>query len=154
MARDLKQAIQREKERIVDSLRKETDRAAASEAAIRGDLTAARSQVSHDDRAEVGLRELNRELAARRSVYEAHLRRSREIGAQERIDSARIRVISPAVPASAPSWPPPRKPILMQSFALGLIVGAVITLVRGARGDRRRSEAVGALPGNAAAFAP
>lgn len=144
--RDLKRSIQREKERIVDSLQKEADRASASEAAIRADLRTARSQVSDDDRAEVGLRELNRELAARRAVYESHLRRSREIGAQERIDSARIRVLSPAAPASVPSWPPPRRPILIQAFALGLVVGAVIALMRGMRKDRRRSAAAAGLP--------
>lgn len=153
--RDLKRSIQREKERIVDSLQKEADRASASEAAIRTDLRAAKSQASDDDRAEVGLRELNRELAARRSVYESYLRRSREIGAQERIDSARIRVLSPAAPASLPSWPPPRKPILIQAFALGLVVGAVLALMLGTRRDRRRFAAAAGLPpaDRAASFA-
>lgn len=144
--RDLKRSIQREKERIVDSLQREADRAAASEAAIRSNLGIAKMQVTDDDRAEVGLRELDRELAARRSVYESYLRRSREIGAQERIDSARIRVISPAAPASIPSWPPPRKPILIQAFALGLVVGAVLALMLGMRRERRRFEATAGLP--------
>ena len=139
--KDLKRSIQREKERIVDSLQSEANRATASEAAIRADLQAAKSEVSDNDRAEVGLRELDRELAARRSVYESYLRRSQEIGAQERIDSARIRVISPAAPASIRSWPPPQKPILIQSFAVGLIVGAVVALLLGIRRDRRRFEA-------------
>ena len=139
--KDLKRQIQREKERVVEGLQQDADRAAASEAAIRADLRDASSEVGDNDRAEVGLRELNRELAARRSVYESYLRRSREIGAQERIDSARIRVLSPASPSTVPSWPPARKPILIQSFALGLVLGAVIALILGVRADRRRFDA-------------
>lgn len=139
--KDLKRQIQREKERIVDGLQQDDDRAAASEAAIRAELRDAKSEVGDNDRAEVGLRELNRELAARRSVYASYLRRTQEVGAQERIDSARIRVLSPGTPSSVPSWPPARKPILIQSFALGLVLGVVIALILGARADRRRFEA-------------
>lgn len=135
--RDLQRLIQREKERIIDTTQKDSDRAAASEAAIRKSLDRAKTETAGNDRANVGLRELERELEARRAVYETFLRRSRETNEQERLNTTNVRIISPATPARLRSWPPSPKILLPAALVLGLTLGAGIALLLGAGRDRR-----------------
>lgn len=138
--RDLQRLIQREKERIIDNSQKDYDRSAASETAIRKSLEAAKVETAANDRANVGLRELERELESRKAVYETFLRRSRETNEQERLNNANVRVISSATPARVRSWPPSPKIVLPLALGLGLLAGAGIALLLGAGRDRRRSE--------------
>lgn len=140
--RDLQRLIQREKERIIDNSQKDYERSAASETAIRKSLEAAKVETAANDRANVGLRELERELESRRAVYETFLRRSRETNEQERLNNANVRIISSATPARVRSWPPSPKIVLPLAVALGLMLGAGIALMLGAGRDRRRSEIV------------
>ena len=53
----------------------------------------------------VTLRELEREAAAKRAVYEAYLLRAKETGEQRDINTANMSVISPAFPPIDPSGP-------------------------------------------------
>lgn len=137
--RDLQRLIQREKERIIDTSQKDYDRAAASEATIRKSLEAAKTETATNDRANVGLRELERELESRKAVYETFLRRSGETKEQERLNNANVRIISSATPARVRSWPPSPKIILPIALAIGAALGAGIALLLGAGRDRRRS---------------
>ena len=135
--RDLQRLIQREKERIIDTSQKDYDRAVASEAAVRRSLERAKTETAGNDRANVGLRELERELDARRSIYEAFLRRSRETNEQERLNSSNVRVISTATPPRSRTWPPSPKLVLPLALLVGLGLGAAGALWLGARRDRR-----------------
>jgi succinoglycan biosynthesis transport protein ExoP len=135
--RDLQRLIQREKERIIDTSQKDYDRAVASEAAVRRSLERAKTETAGNDRANVGLRELERELDARRSIYEAFLRRSRETNEQERLNSSNVRVISTATPPRSRAWPPSPKLVLPLALLVGLGLGAAGALWLGARRDRR-----------------
>ena len=136
--RDLQRLIQREKERIIETSQKDYDRAAASEAAVRRSLDRAKTETAGNDRANVGLRELEREAESRRSVYETFLRRSRETNEQERLNSANVRVISSATPPRLRTWPPSPKIVLPVALLMGLALGAGLALLLGARRDRRR----------------
>ncbi|MGU3358718.1 GumC family protein [Methylobacterium sp. M6A4_1b] len=135
--RDLQRLIQREKERIIDTSQKDYDRAVAGEAAVRRSLDRAKTETAGNDRANVGLRELERELEARRSIYEAFLRRSRETNEQERLNSSNVRVISTATPPRTRTWPPSPKLVLPLALLLGLGLGAGAALWLGAHRDRR-----------------
>ncbi|KQP30501.1 lipopolysaccharide biosynthesis protein [Methylobacterium sp. Leaf104] len=135
--RDLQRLIQREKERIIDTSQKDYDRAVAGEAAVRRSLDRAKTETAGNDRANVGLRELERELEARRSIYEAFLRRSRETNEQERLNSSNVRVISTATPPRTRTWPPSPKLVLPLALLLGLGLGAGAALWLGARRDHR-----------------
>ena len=137
--RDLQRLIQREKERIIDTSQKDYDRAAASEAAVRNGLDQVKVETAGNDRANVGLRELERDLDARRTVYETFLRRARETSEQERLNSSNVRVISSATPARVRTWPPSPKVVLPLALALGLALGAGIALMLGSGRDKRRS---------------
>ncbi len=137
--RDLQRLIQREKERIIDTLQKDYDRAAASEAAIRSSLDRVKTETTASDRAYVGLRELERTLEARKCVYEAYLRRAREASEQERVNTINVRIISAATPALQRTFPPSPKVVLPVALLLGLGLGAAVALMLGADADRRRS---------------
>lgn len=139
--RDLQRMIQREKERIIETSQKDHDRAAASEAAIRRNLDRVKVETVTNDRAYVGLRELERELESRRGVYETFLRRSREASEQERLNNINVRIISRATPARLRTWPPSPKIVLPVALLLGLMLGAGIALMLGADRDRRRARA-------------
>lgn len=136
--RDLQRLIQKEKERIIDTLQKDADRAAASETAIRSNLDMVKTETTASDRAYVGLRELERTLEARKGVYEAYLRRAREASEQERLNTTNVRVISTATPALQRTFPPSPKVILPVALLLGFGLGAGIALLLGADADRRR----------------
>ncbi|MGU3538534.1 GumC family protein [Methylobacterium sp. A54F] len=139
--RDLQRMIQREKERIIETTQKDFDRAAASEAAIRKSLDRVKTENAASDRANVGLRELERAVESRRGVYEAFLRRSREASEQERLNSTNVRIISPATPARLRTWPPSPKVVLPVALLLGMLLGAGIALSLGADRDRTRRPA-------------
>ncbi|GJE04770.1 Chromosome partition protein Smc [Methylobacterium jeotgali] len=128
--KDLQRLIQREKERIIETTQKDYDRAAASEAAIRTNLDRVKTETATSDRANVGLRELERTLESRRGVYEAFLKRSREASEQERLNSTNVRVISQATPARLRSWPPSPKVVLPVALVLGLMAGAALAYRR------------------------
>ncbi|KQP54974.1 GumC family protein [Methylobacterium sp. Leaf108] len=145
--RDLQRLIQREKERIIDTSKKDYDRSAASEAAIRKSLEGAKAETAANDRANVGLRELERELDARKAVYETFLRRSRETNEQERLNNANVRIISSATPARVRSWPPSPKVVLPLALGVGVLLGALIALFLGAGRDRKRREPDVVIPG-------
>lgn len=136
--RDLQRLIQREKERIIETTQKDYDRAAASEAAVRKNLDRVKTETVASDRANVGLRELERSLESRRGVYEAYLRRAREASEQERLNTTNVRIISPATPARTRTWPPSPKVVLPVALVLGLILGAGIALMLGDRREERR----------------
>lgn len=135
--RDLQRLIQREKERIIETSQKDYDRAAAGEAAVQRSLDRAKAETAGNDRANVGLRELEREVESRRTVYEAFLRRSRETSEQERLNSSNVRVITTATPPRLRTWPPSPKVVLPLALAMGLALGAGVALLLGARRDRR-----------------
>lgn len=137
--RDLQRLIQIEKTRIIESTRKDYDRAAASEAAIHKNIDQVKADLSKTDRASVGLRELERAADSRRSVYEAFLKRSREAGEQERLNNTNVRVISTATPARVRAWPPSPRIALPVALVLGLMLGGAIALMLGADRDRKRA---------------
>ena len=128
--RDLERSIGREKSRIIDSTLKELDRAVAAETAIRRELERLKGETTTNDRALIGQRELERDVDAQRTIYEAFLRRARETSEQERLDTTNMRVISAATPPLGRSWPPSPWMLLPPGFLLGLLGGAGFALLR------------------------
>lgn len=88
----------------------------------------------------VRLRELEREAATRRAVYESSLLRARQTGEQRDINTANITVISEAYPPLEPSGPS-RAMISVFGMVLGFASGVGLAAMRGAYEslrDRRR----------------
>ena len=94
--------------------------------------------VERINRARVQLRELEREAAARRKVYETFLLKSKESGEASKLQIPDARIISPALPPEYASWPK-KKMILGLAGFLGLGFGIAFALLR----DMRRSRTGG-----------
>ena len=135
--REIEAAIAREKIRVIDSTLKEADRAAATEDALRRQVERLKGETTASDRALITLRELERDVEAQRTLYESFLRRARETGQQERLDSINMRVISPATPPLGRSWPPSPRVVLPLALVLGLLLGAGSAVLWPVRPDER-----------------
>lgn len=126
-----RQRIAAELQRVAGSIQVELKRAVQMEQELAARL--AQLKVRQGDVADelVTLRELERDVAAKRSVYEAFLLRARETGEQRDINSANVSVISVASPpldATGPS----RSMIALAGMFLGFASGVGIGALRGA----------------------
>jgi polysaccharide biosynthesis transport protein len=122
--------IEDEVNRIALSARTEYESAKASEDLLEQKVDALKNTAQSTDQSLVGLRELEREAQANRTVYEAFLVRARETGAQEEIDTKNIRIISHADLPLTRSSPPPSVLIGLAAILLGGACGTGIVLMR------------------------
>ncbi|WP_244965521.1 GumC family protein [Methylobacterium soli] len=126
---DVKRLIDAELGRIVQGAEIEYQRALANERSLTGNLEILKADSVQTGKANVRLRELERELDASRSVYNTFLVRSREISEQASVDPTNARVITWAQPPEDRSWPL-RLLILGAALGGGLGLGAGLALVR------------------------
>lgn len=126
---DIENGINEELARIARSARGDLERARNDEADLVARLETLKLASVTTNKAQVELRELEREANASRVVYESFLVRSREISEQKGLDTSSERVLSPAVaPVDADG---PRSLFVLAFaavFALGL--GSILALVR------------------------
>lgn len=123
--------IERELDRVVASLQVELQRAVRTEQDLAERLTRLKAEKGNLENEQVELRELEREAAARRAVYEAFLIRARETGQQQSLNTANISIISEAYPPLLPSGAS-RASIAIAGMLLGLLAGIGIGAARGA----------------------
>lgn len=121
--------IDAELRRVRSSLQVEVQRSVQQEKELSARLAQLKAQQANNNGDLVKLRELEREAAARRSVYEAFLLRSRETGEQEGLNTVNIRVLSEARPPLDPSGKS-RKLVVIAGLIAGLLAGFAITAVR------------------------
>jgi uncharacterized protein involved in exopolysaccharide biosynthesis len=119
--------ITREVDRLGKATRVDYERALADERALSGKLDQLKSQSLDDDKADVRLHELQREVEAVRSVYANFLVRAKETGEQASVDSTNARIITRALRPQQRSWPPLALLLVGAAFA-GLGVGASASL--------------------------
>lgn len=125
---DLRRKIEGEIQTQIQSLRNELDVLREREQGLEAEARSLEAKVLDQNKAEVRLRELEREAQANRAIYETFLSRMKETGEQEQIQQADARIISQAEPPRAPSAPR-RTQILALAGAVGLLVGAGLVLV-------------------------
>ena len=121
-------AIGQEMKRIVQSAQEDFKRAKAREADLLRQVNELKASAVTDSAAKVKLRELDREVAANRRVYESFLLRARETGEEQNIRSSSARVISEAIPVDQKKGPK-RKLIVAGGTAGGAILGAILALI-------------------------
>jgi uncharacterized protein involved in exopolysaccharide biosynthesis len=122
--------IEDEVNRIALSARTEYRSAKDSEDLISQKVDALKGTAESTNQSLIGLRELEREVQANRTVYEASLVRARETGEQELVDTKNIRIISRADLPLVRSSPPSSLLIGLAAMMLGGACGTGIVILR------------------------
>ena len=138
-AERLQKMIEDEVNRIALSARTEYQSANADEDALTRNLDTLKNTAIDTNQSLVGLRELERDVAANRAVYEAYLVRARETGEQEQVDTKNIRVITRADLPLQRSSPPSSLLIALAALVLGGALGTGIVFMQAAAETKPRS---------------
>ncbi len=134
-AERLKRMIDDEVNRIALAARADYQSAKTSQDLLERNVDALKQAALTTDAALIDLRELQRDVQASRAVYEAFLVRARETGAQERVDTKNIQVISKADVPQNRSSPPSNTIIALGAIILGVAAGSGLVMLRDARPD-------------------
>jgi len=119
---DITRQIREATQRILGGLADDVNVARARLNTLRGSLAAATGELGSNSSASVRLRELEREAAASREVYESYLQRYQEIADQDQLNTSDARLISYATQPASPSSPKLRIALAL-AIALGLVLG-------------------------------
>lgn len=119
---DIQRQIGAEVERIIESIRNNVSVAETRVRALEGSLKQIKGETGVDNQALIQLRELEREAASNRTVYEAFLNRHKETTEQQGLQTADTRIISRAAVPRSPSHP--------RTFFIG-ILALVLSLMTG-----------------------
>ncbi len=123
-----------ELDRIGRAAQIDYDRARATAADIEQRIAALKRDVGVANENGVGLRELSREAASSRAIYETFLNRARDLQERQSLDVVNARVISTAV-APISRAGPSRIAILLGGLIVGLLLGVAAALLRGQFAD-------------------
>ena len=119
---DIEVQIQREIQRISVNLGNEVSVARARLATLQQSMRDATGDLSSNSGSSVRLRELEREAAASREVYESYLQRYQEIADQDQLNTSDARLLAYASRPNAPSSPKLRISLAL-AIAIGLLLG-------------------------------
>jgi polysaccharide biosynthesis transport protein len=145
-AQRLRRVVAEEINRIAEAARNDYERARKSEETLSRSLEALKRNTMNTNEARIGLRELERDVQASRTIYEAFLVRARETGEQERLDTKNVRVISQADLPLRRSWPPSYALIALGAMLLGTSVGTGLAFMREFGNTSKHSPAAPAEP--------
>jgi uncharacterized protein involved in exopolysaccharide biosynthesis len=123
-------AVEAELARFADSQRIEYQSAKQLEASLDRQLDDLKAQTNANGQSSVGLRDLEREADAARSVYELFVTRSREAGEIQRVEPTRSRIISLATAPKSRAFPPSGALMATAGLLLGLGLGVAGSLAR------------------------
>jgi exopolysaccharide transport family protein len=120
---DVRRSISSEAKRILTSTENALQVAGSREKSIAASLAEVKGTASRDGQAEVILRELERESAANKALFESFLGRFKQTSEQEKLNTNNSRVIERAAAPTTPSAPN-KKSIVILATMLGLGLGA------------------------------
>ena len=122
---DLRSSIEREVKKIAQSLRNEVEVESSRASTLENSLDKLENKSSGQGRAEIRLRELERDATANRLLYENFLSRFKETSEQGDLQQADARIISKADVPLYPSYPKKKLTVLlaaMGSMFLGVVL--------------------------------
>ena len=120
--RDLERSIAAETERLAAAIRNDYALAQSRVASLEKSLREATGQTGVDDATAIRLRELERTAAVNKTLFEDLLQRAKITQEQATFEPREVRVITPALPPSTPSYP--RKTFyLSATLLIGLFFG-------------------------------
>jgi polysaccharide biosynthesis transport protein len=119
---DVERSIGAETARLAASIGNDYELAQAKVASLEKSLAAATGQTNIDDATAIRLRELERTAAVNRTLFEDFLKQSKITQEQSTYEPQEVRVITPALPPGAPSYPRKGRYIVISLF-FGLMFG-------------------------------
>jgi succinoglycan biosynthesis transport protein ExoP len=136
---DVAAGINAEVNRIARSLENELTVIRTREQNLARDIEGVRSERAVEDQTEVRLRQLEREAAAKRTVYETFLARHQELRARDGFQGSNMWVLAPARVPLEPSSP---SPVLFAAvgFTASTVLGCMLGLLREQLDKSLRSE--------------
>jgi succinoglycan biosynthesis transport protein ExoP len=119
--RDVERAIGAEAQRLAAGIKNDYELAQSRVASFDRSLREATGQSTIDDSTAIRLRELDRTAAVNKSLFEDFLQRAKITQEQSTFEAREARIITPAQPPGAPSYP--RK---SQFLAINLLIGLLL----------------------------
>jgi uncharacterized protein involved in exopolysaccharide biosynthesis len=135
--RETRQQVQDEVARIARTTAAELERAQSQEIAIERSVEKLKAETFAAGEAAARLRELERDAATSRAVYEGLMLRARDVDAAPGARASATRIIAPAVVPLSPSSPPAFA-VIAASLLLGLGLGTGLALLAERMDDRLR----------------
>jgi capsular exopolysaccharide synthesis family protein len=133
--------------KIVDGLGREARTADARYQALAQNFETLKKQMGAVNDKGIGLEALERDATVNRNLLEAMLLRAKQSTGAEDILTANAKLVSPASPAQAPSYPP-KALLALLGVAGGMMIGVTIALLReGGDHTFRRADQIEALTG-------
>jgi capsular exopolysaccharide synthesis family protein len=133
--------------KIVDGLAREARTADARYQALAQNFDTLKKQMGAVNDKGIGLEALERDAVVNRNLLEAMLLRAKQSTGAEDILTANAKLVSPASPAQAPSYPP-KALLALLGVAGGMMIGVTIALLReGGDHTFRRADQIEALTG-------
>ncbi|ABS63521.1 Non-specific protein-tyrosine kinase [Parvibaculum lavamentivorans DS-1] len=125
---DIGSQIGAEVGRIIESIANNVSVAETRVTALEESLRQIKGDAGTDNQALIQLRELEREAASSRTVYEAFLNRFKETSEQQGLQTPDTRIISAAIASSRPSYPNTKRFVGI-GFVLALFIAIGIALL-------------------------
>jgi len=133
--------------KIIEGLAREARTADARYQALAQNFETLKKQMGAVNDKGIGLEALERDATVNRNLLEAMLLRAKQSTGAEDILTANAKLVSPAAPAQAPSYPP-KALLALLGVAGGMMVGVTIALLReGGDHTFRRADQIEALTG-------
>lgn len=133
--------------KIIDGLAREARTADARYQALAQNFETLKKQMGSVNDKAIGLEALERDAVVNRNLLEAMLLRAKQSSGAEDILTANAKLVSPASPPQAPSYPP-KALLAMLGVAGGMMVGVAVALLReGGDHTFRRADQIEALTG-------
>lgn len=126
---------------MVQSTTSELERARSAVTQLKARLDASKNDLARSNETSKRLRELERDVEANRTAYQALLLKSRDLGEQRRLDDLAPRILSRATPPLERGGPSPIRALLI-SVVLGLGLAVSLAWLLELMGERKAKIAV------------
>lgn len=127
--RDVERSIGAETQRLSASVRSEYELAQARVELLEKSIQAATGQNNLDDASAIRLRELERTATVDKTLFEDFLQRAKVTDEQATFQPQEVRIITPAVTPSTPSYPRNAQYLLVSAL-IGLVLGVAGAVAR------------------------
>lgn len=121
---DVQRSMAAEAQRVSANIRNDYELAKARQTALEKSLRDATGQVDIDSAKAITLRELERNAAVNKTLFEDFLQRARITQEQSTFEARDARIITAALPPGAPSFPK-KTQAMMTALLVGLVAGVI-----------------------------